>query len=363
MAMSRKLQSIGVCYGTHGNNLPPPADVVRLYESNHIDAMRIYSPDAGILHALRGSNISVIVDAPDVLSLASSNSTSAYSAAQAWVRTNVQPYAQDVNIRYIAVGNEVEGVDTHKILPAMESLSDALSAAGLGGGRIKVSTSVKMSVIAGSPLPSGGAFADPSVMGPIVRFLARTNSSLLANIYPYYAYKNTDANIDLNFALFLPSSTTIDDDDNGHTYTNLFDAMVDSVYSAMEKEGGSGVDIVVSETGWPTAGGRGASKENARIYNQNLNNHVRKGTPKRPVGLESYLFAILDENQKSGDEIERHFGLFNPDKSPAYAIDFSGTAGSSAKPSVGCARRPVRYAMVVVENLAYRVHEVFSCHK
>nr|ABF97482.1 Glycosyl hydrolases family 17 protein [Oryza sativa Japonica Group] len=211
--------------------------------------MRIYLPNDTILHALRGTRIAVVLDAPDVRSLASNDATNASSsAAQAWVQANVRPYYPDVNIKYIAVGNEVkDGADKPKILPAMNNIRDALSAAGLGG-HIKVSTAVEMSLVAGSPLPSGSAFADPpSIMGPIV-----------------------------------------------------------NIYSAMEKEGGSDVPVVISETGWPSADGRGASKDNARVYNQNLINHVGKGTPKRPVALETYIFAMFDENQKKGDAIERN---------------------------------------------------------
>lgn len=151
-----------------------PGDVVQLYQSNHIDAMRIYLPNDTILHALRGTRIAVVLDAPDVRSLASNDATNASSsAAQAWVQANVRPYYPDVNIKYIAVGNEVkDGADKPKILPAMNNIRDALSAAGLGG-HIKVSTAVEMSLVAGSPLPSGSAFADPpSIMGPIVKFLA-----------------------------------------------------------------------------------------------------------------------------------------------------------------------------------------------
>ncbi|KAJ1255448.1 hypothetical protein BS78_K217800 [Paspalum vaginatum] len=281
------VQSIGVCYGTHGTGLPSAADVVQLYRSNGIAGMRIYSPDTTILGALRGSGIAVIVDATNLDALVAD--------APGWVQANVLPYKDDVSFKYIAVGNEVEGANTHKILPDMQSLSDALSVAGLGGS-IKVST-----------------------------FLAGNGSPLLANIYPYFAYRDANGAIDLNFALFQPSNTVVHDD-GGRDYTNLFDAMADAMYSAMEKEGGSGVPIVVSESGWPSGGGStgGAETvENARTYNQNLINHVGNGTPKRSAPLETYIFAMFNENQKTGDETEKHFGLFNgSDKSPVYPISF-----------------------------------------
>jgi hypothetical protein len=201
----------------------------------------------------------------------------------------------------------------------MKNVHDALTSAGLAGS-IKVSTAVKMDAIVNSSPPSNGAFKDTSVMSPIVQFLAGNGAPLLANVYPYFAYKDNQ-DIDLNYALFEPSSTTVGDT-NGLTYTNLFDAMTDAVVAALEKAGAGGVRIVISESGWPSAGGFAASVDNARTYNQGLIDHVGRGTPKRPGPIETYIFAMFNENQKGGDATERNFGLFYPNKQPVYPIRF-----------------------------------------
>ncbi|KAF8647021.1 hypothetical protein HU200_065538 [Digitaria exilis] len=235
----------GVCYGMVGDNLPSPGDVVQLYKSNNIKAMRIYSPDHGALDALRGSGIALILDVgsvDDVRRLAGDP-----SQAVAWVQANVQPYHNDVIIRYIAVGNEVPPGDAAGILvPAMSNVSAALSSAGIDG--IKVSTAVRFDVVANTFPPSNGVFAQ-GYMGDVARYLASTGAPLLANVYPYIAYRDDPRDIALNYATFQPG-TTVTDSGNGLTYTNLFDAMVDAVVAALEKAGAGSVGVVVSESGW-----------------------------------------------------------------------------------------------------------------
>lgn len=298
-----------------GNDLPSSSDVVQLYRSKGINGMRIYSPNKAALDALRGSGISLVLDVGNdkVGELAASPSNAA-----SWVQNNVRPYYPAVNIKYIAVGNEVQGGATQSILPAMRNLNGALAAAGFGS--IKVSTSVRFDVITNSYPPSNGVFAQ-SYMTDIARYLASIGAPLLANVYPYFAYRDNPRDIKLNYATFQPG-TTVRDDGNGLTYTNLFDAMVDAIYAALEKAGAPNVRIVVSESGWPSAGGFAASVDNARTYNQGLIDHVRQGTPKRPGALEAYIFAMFNENQKTGDPTERNFGLFYPNKSPVYPIRF-----------------------------------------
>uniref|UniRef100_A0A0D9V4V9 Glucan endo-1,3-beta-D-glucosidase n=1 Tax=Leersia perrieri TaxID=77586 RepID=A0A0D9V4V9_9ORYZ len=314
-AFPAEVRSIGVCYGVIADNLPPASEVVQLYRSKGIDLMRIYFPRSDILQAVSGTNIGLIMDVGNEnLEQFASN----FSVAAGWVKDNIQANP-GVSFRYIAVGNEVQDSHTANILPAMRNVNTALTAAGLNN--IKVSTSVRFDVITDSFPPSNGKFRD-AYMTAIAKFLATTGAPLLANVYPYFAYKDDQKNIPLNYATFQPG-TTVTDNGNGLTYTSLFDAMVDSIYAALEKAGTPGVSVVVSESGWPSAGGAvGASPRNAQAYNQGLINHVRGGTPKKPRALETYIFAMFDENKKDGDEIEKHFGLFSPNKSPSYSISF-----------------------------------------
>ncbi|KAL6653088.1 hypothetical protein ACP70R_012013 [Stipagrostis hirtigluma subsp. patula] len=309
-AIPTGVRAIGVCYGVNGDNLPSAGDVVQLYKSNDIDSMRIYFADTSALQALKGSNIGLIMDVGnDNLAAFASDP----NAAAAWVRDNVQAFP-DVSFRYIAVGNEVAGGDTQNILLAMRNIDGALSAAGFGGS-IKAPTAVQSGVTAGFP-PSKGTFS-AGHMAPIAQYLATTGAPLLANVYPHVSYTENEAQIDLSYALFTASGTVVQDGSNA--YQNLFDALVDTFYSALENVGAGNVKIVVSESGWPSDGGDAATAGNAQTYNQNLINHVGQGTPKRPGAIETYIFAMFNENKKDG---EKHFGLFNPDKTPAYPINF-----------------------------------------
>ncbi|QCD85943.1 glucan 1 [Vigna unguiculata] len=279
--------------------------------------MRIYFPESETLEALRGSDIEVIMD----VARESLQSMTDQNAAMDWVNTNIVPYAQDVNFRYIAVGNEIRPNynEAQYILPAMTNIHNAISSANLQG-QIKVSTAIDSTLISNPYPPNDGVFNSPSYIKPIVEFLKSNGAPLLANIYPYFAYIGDQQNIPLEYALFTQQGT------NSVGYQNLFDAMLDSTYAALEKVGASDVKIVVSESGWPSEGGDGASTQNAATYYANLISHAKSGsgTPKRPGGpIETYLFAMFDENNKQGAESERHFGLFTPDKSPKYQLSFN----------------------------------------
>lgn len=90
------VESIGVCYGLLGDNLPDPSDVISLYQSNGIGEMRLYNPNSDVLNALKGSNISLTVGVPneDLESFAYNA-----SAASNWVQNNIVAY-DGVSFKY-----------------------------------------------------------------------------------------------------------------------------------------------------------------------------------------------------------------------------------------------------------------------
>ncbi|KAI7991858.1 Glucan endo-1,3-beta-glucosidase, acidic isoform GL153 [Camellia lanceoleosa] len=261
----------------------------------------MYGPKSSTFETLRGSNIELVLDVPN-----SNLSALGFDplATSQWVQNNVGNYFPGVKFWYIAVGNEVDPNKANTapyvqfVLPAMKN------------DQIKVSTATYSALVSNPYPPSQGSFDGvvKSFMEPTIQFLAANKSPLLANIYPYFAYTGDPQHNTLPYVLFTGSG-----DPSG--YQNLFDAMLDAMYSAVEKAGGPGVEIVVSETGWPSQGHEGATKQNAETYYQNMIKHVKagSGTPKRPgKAIEVYLFAMFDENKKTGEETERNFGLFYP---------------------------------------------------
>ncbi|KAJ8767456.1 hypothetical protein K2173_017500 [Erythroxylum novogranatense] len=192
------------------------------------------------------------------------NLATGQEAADSWFQTNVQPYHNDIIFSRITVGYEViPGTFAANVAPAIQSLQNSLDA--------NIVTRIKLFI-----------FLDHAIFN--------TTSPLV-----------TDVNLN---------------------YYNLFDAMVDAFYSAVERFGVTDIKLVVSDTGWPSDGnGNFTTKELASTYNKNVINHVVTNvTPKRPgTEIETFIFALFNEDQKPPG-VEQNFGLFYPTLEPVYDV-------------------------------------------
>ncbi|CAK8574526.1 unnamed protein product [Lathyrus sativus] len=327
--------SFGINYGQVANNLPPPTKVLELLSTLKITKTRIYDTNPEILKAFANSNVEIIVTVENqILNLLNDP-----EQALEWVNTNIKPYVPETKITGIQVGNEVfTEIDSSLIqylVPAMINIHNGLVQLGLDTN-IHVSTPSSLEVLEESYPPSAGSFRSEisGIMYPLLNFLSKTKSPFWINAYPYFAYKNSPNQISLDYVLFNPNQGMVDPNTNLH-YDNMLYAMVDAVTFAISKLGFNGIEVRVSETGWPSKGDSneiGASLENAEIYNKNLlkRQMANEGTPLSPRRrLESYLFALFNEDLKNGPTSERNYGLFEPDESMTYNVGLSSFAKSS----------------------------------
>uniref|UniRef100_A0A0D3G9D0 Glucan endo-1,3-beta-D-glucosidase n=1 Tax=Oryza barthii TaxID=65489 RepID=A0A0D3G9D0_9ORYZ len=184
------------------------------------------------------------------------------SFAASWVSSYVQPFAGAVSFRYINAGNEVIPGDPAANVLPAMRNLDAALKAA-GISGIPVTTAVATSVLGVSYPPSQGAFSEAA-------------SPYMAPIVAYLASR--------------------------------------------------GAPLLVNV--YPYFAYAADAERNAAAYNNNLIRHVSggAGTPRRPgKPVETYLFAMFNENQKP-EGVEQHFGLFQPDMTEVYHVDFAASS-------------------------------------
>lgn len=329
----------GVNYGRIADNLPSPESVVTLLKAAKIKNVKIYDADHGVLGAFKGSGIEIVVGLPNELV---TDVNASGDRAMGWIKENVVPFLPGTRIRGIAVGNEILGGSNELsgvLLGAVKNVYASLHRLNLTR-TVQVISPHSEAVFATSYPPSLCVFRDSVVqyMKPLLEFFAQIGSPFYINAYPFLAYISDPDHIDIDYALFKSNPGVSDSKTNLH-YDNMFEAMVDAAYAALEKAGFEKMEVIVSETGWASRGDpneAGATVKNARTYNKNLRKRLakRKGTPYRPKKvLKAYVFALFNEDLKPGPTSERNFGLFKADGSISYDIGFTGLVPASAASS------------------------------
>lgn len=331
--------TIGVDYGQLGDNLPAARKAIEFVKHMNIGKVKIYDANPAILSALANSDIKVCVMLPnEQISAVATNK----SLAEIFVHQNISSFYPRTKIRTLLVGNEILSGSNQTwpyLVPAMINLNNALVKHKLH--KVKVSTPLAMDMFQGSLFPpSNASFRTDialSVLKPMLRFLHRTRSSMFVDVYPFFAFEKDPTGISLDFALFGSNAEVYKDFDNNLEYRNLLDVQLDAIVAAMSKLDYAKVKLTISETGWPTRGDldeRGANIHNAALYNRRLAKKMLAkpplGTPRRPgVLIDTYIFALFNENLKPGPTTERNWGLLYPNGSHVYEVDLTGWLNES----------------------------------
>lgn len=314
----------GINYGQIANNLPSHSRVAVLIKSLNVSRIKLYDADPNVLTTFSNSNVEFMIGLNDLQSMKDP------IKAQSWVQQNVQPYLPQTKITSINVGNEVLGNDDinsyNNLLPAMKSVYNALVNLGLSQ-QVTVTTSHSFIIMSNSFPPSSGAFREDLIqyIQPLLSFQAQIKSPFLINAYPFFAYKGDPQHVSLSYVLFQPNAGSIDPATNLH-YDNMLYAQIDAVYAAIKAVGHSDIEVKISETGWPSKGDPdevGASLQNAEIYHSNLLKRIamKQGTPAKPsIPIDIYVFALFNEDLKTGPASERNYGLYYPDGTPVYNL-------------------------------------------
>ncbi|XP_019439254.1 PREDICTED: glucan endo-1,3-beta-glucosidase 9 [Lupinus angustifolius] len=323
--------SVGVNWGTMASHPLPPPKVVELLKSNKINKVKLFDANPYILEALYGSNIGVTVGIPNNLLRILYSSK---KAANRWVHNNVNRYisygGSNAGIEYVAVGDEPflksYGEQFHPFtIGAAVNIQAALKIVNLDR-KVKIVVPCSFDNFeSGSNLSSEVHFRPDlnKTMIELLTFLNKHGSPFFVTISPFITLQTK--NMSLDFSLF--KETARPHNFSHKTYKNSFDLSYDTVVTVLSKVGFPDIDIVVAKIGWPTDGAANATSNLAEIFMKGLLTHLHSnlGTPLRPrhPPLETYIFSLFDEDQRSIDSgnFERHWGLFTFDGQAKYHVD------------------------------------------
>ncbi len=248
-----------------------------------------------------------------------------------------------VQMPFICVGNEPfgswqGGAYNDTLVPALKHIRSEINNAGLS---TKVTVPFNYAIMGVSYPPSKGAFGSMKTqILEVCKILQADQSIFMVNVYPFITQSNDPKDISKDYCLFTSTNVVVQDGSYG--YKNIFDAMYDALYVALDRHKYGKLPIVIGEAGWPTVKDSKyplATVANAQTFNQNLIKHCLSGdgTPRVPgIQIPCFLFEMYDEDLKPGADYETHWGVYELEKTTAedesnginykakYTLDWKG---------------------------------------
>lgn len=231
-------------------------------------------------------------------------------AAKKWVDDYI--IGHESIISHICVGDVIGKYDNFS-LPDFNKAMNYIKA--LVPASIKFSAIVNTVSILGDSYDARTHPSDCKVMDWYVQLLTSLqdlNGSpipIFVRIMPYFLL--TEGIPLVNYLLYDGTEPYMID--GKYWYRQVFDAMIDSIFCAVNDAGFSKMEMYVV-SGWPTKGPKPeASFAKAKIYNHNLLKHVGKSTPRENKPAEILVYSLVDEDKLETTVNEfKHLGTFLP---------------------------------------------------
>ena len=231
-------------------------------------------------------------------------------------------------VRWVCVGNEplgswLGGQYLSVLGPAVANVYAALQANNYQAVGVTVPQNFEFMKV--SWPPSKGEIKDEyqQAIKDTCAVMRTCGAPFMVNIYPYLTRLADQNNVPLDYAMF--TKTTPQFGDQGKSYFNLFDAMLDALHFALVDIGYQDLEIVVGECGWPTgpAGQQDANSDNARTFLGKLIGHCNSGsgTPQRPNRkIQCFAFEMYDEDKKDTGPgpFEHYWGICDGQGNPKF---------------------------------------------
>lgn len=299
------------------SNKPSYADVANTVTNAGVSKFRLYgwSDDTQLIAAILAVNPSakfIIEVIP--------HDVNACATDCAQFLSPYSPYASAIT--EVAIGNEplhAGSAATFSLLP--DAYSNVVSLLNDWGWNARVTIPFSMHALQNTWPPSEGYFQEPTdggngcangcsqsqvggVMHQLLTLMEQNGGVFALHPYPYFVAKDqTDL-----------LSVSLDAD-------TVMQNQYDSCVAAMNKLGFSLTDIpiIITETGWATAGSSVATVENAAAYVNSLT------TSQLASETDIYVFEFFDEANKSGSGDEPNFGWYTEAGDRKFEINAIGT--------------------------------------